>query len=144
MGNECTSCFNKAGDNKIEDLSYKNPIINKIIQEQNENQNQDLSYINMEIKENERFIENNDNDNNKINLLKNQIKEIPPEYIIKLNKYIRGHLLRLLYKNKLKLQLENFALHWDLVSSFEEENNDIINKINKTLSFLIEFILYFY
>ena len=47
MGNECTSCFNKAGDNKIEDLSYKNPIINKIIQEQNENQNQDLSYINM-------------------------------------------------------------------------------------------------
>ena len=37
MGNECSSCFNKAGDNKIEDLSYKNPIINKIIQEQNEN-----------------------------------------------------------------------------------------------------------
>ena len=108
MGNECTSCFNKAGDNKIEDLSYKNPIINKIIQEQNENQNQDLSYINMEIKENERFIENNENDNNKKILLKSQIKEIPPEYITKLNKYIRGHLLRLLYKNKLKLQLENF------------------------------------
>ncbi len=94
MGNECSSFFNKAGDNKIEDLSYKNPIINK----QNENQNQDLSYINMEIKENERFIENNDNDNNKINLLKNKIKEIPPEYITKLNKYIRGYSLRLLYK----------------------------------------------
>ena len=56
MGSNCSSCYNNIGDNKIENLSYKNPIINQQI---NNNKIQDITKLKQNIKEDEEnFIEN--------------------------------------------------------------------------------------
>ena len=119
MGSNCSSCYNNIGDNKIENLSYKNPIINQKI---NNNKIQDITKLKQNIKEDEEnFIENK---SSTISLNIN----ISPEYITKLNKYIRGYLYRLSYKNKIKEELENNTNN--LYNAFlEKSKNELVYKI---------------